>query len=79
MNYDEIAQLAQKISFSFEDHFEDKEKRGLFNEFFNQYLSLIDPTGVMEPYDAIIALGRKNPSEFEQMVQEMQKKSLISD
>jgi hypothetical protein len=78
MNYDEIAQLAQKISFSFEDYFEDKEKRDLFNEFFNQYLSPIDPTGVMEPYNAIIALGQKNPADFEQMVQEMQEKSLIS-
>lgn len=79
MDMEKISLMAQKISFSFEDHYTDKEKTEIFNALFNKYLSPYDPDGVMEPYDAIILLGRKNPEEFDRMIQEMKDLSLIED
>jgi hypothetical protein len=79
MDIEKISLMAQKISFAFEDLYADKEKREIFNALFNKYLSQFDPSGVMEPYDAIILLGRKNPEEFDRMIQEMKEISLITD
>lgn len=79
MDMEKISLMAQKISFAFEDHYTDEEKREIFNTLFNKYLSQYDPGGVMEPYDAIIQLGRKNPDEFDRMIQEMKDLSLIAD
>jgi hypothetical protein len=78
VNIEEIALIAQKISFAFEDFYFNKEKRDLFNALFNRYLSSVDPSGSMEPYDAIILLARKDPGQFDLMVQEMKEFSLIS-
>lgn len=77
--YERAGLIAQKISFAYEDEYTDLEKQRLFHAFFDRYLAPIDPSATMIPYDAIIALWRKNPSEFEQMVQEMKDKKLISD
>ena len=77
MDLDKISLVAQTISFAFEDFFFDEQKKNKFIEFFKKYLSLVDPDGALEPYDAIIKLGRKNPSEFDQMVREMQEAALI--
>lgn len=79
MNPDEIALIAQNISFAFEDHFNDEVMNNKFNDLFNKYLADIDPEGAMEPYDAIKALGRKDFGAFERMVKEMKEQSLISD
>ena len=79
MDMEKITMTAQKISFAFEDLFDDKEKRAVFDALFNRYLSEIDPTGVMTHYDAIVSLGRKAPDDFNQMVKEMQEMELISD
>jgi hypothetical protein len=79
MDIEKISLMAQKISFAFEDLYPDKEKRELFNAIFNKYLSQFDSHGVMEPYDAIILLGRKNPEEFDRMIQEIKDLSLITD
>jgi len=75
---DKVAQIAQTISFSFEDQYYDIKKRELFRAIFNRYLLPIDPNGEFETYDAIIQLGRKEPAEFELMVKELKDKSLIS-
>jgi hypothetical protein len=79
MDMERITMTAQKISFAFEDLYGDKEKRSLFGALFNKYLSDIDPAGVMEPYDAIVSLGRKAPEVFDQMVKEMHEMELISE
>jgi hypothetical protein len=79
MNIEYIALIAQKISFAFEDQFFNENKRSMFNALFNRYLVPHDPSGRMEPYDAIVSLGRQSPEEFEHMVQEMKEKKLISD
>ncbi|KPK30506.1 MAG: hypothetical protein AMK70_14000 [Nitrospira bacterium SG8_35_1] len=75
----EISHIAQEISFAFEDHFNDREKRKLFYTLFDRYLAPLDPADTMEPYDAIIKLGRSNPAEFDQMVKEMKESALIPD
>ncbi len=77
MDLNKISLVAQTISFAFEDFFFDEQKKNKFVELFKKYLSLVDPEGSLEPYDAIIKLGRKNPSEFDQMVREMQEAALI--
>ena len=78
MDIEKISLIAQKISFAFEDFYFDKNKRNQFTTLFDKYLSPIDPTGRMEPYDAIIQLGRKNPSEFEKMLKEIEEQKLVS-
>jgi hypothetical protein len=77
MDLDKISLIAQTISFAFEDLFSDEKKKNKFVELFEKYLSPVDPDGNLEPYDAIIKLGRKNPSEFDLMVREMQEAALI--
>jgi hypothetical protein len=79
MDMERITMTAQKISFAFEDLYGDKEKRSLFGALFNKYLSDVDPAGAMEPYDAIVSLGRKAPEVFDQMVKEMHEMELISE
>ena len=79
MNFKHITDVAQKISFAFEDHYFDENKRNNFIALFNRYLLPLDPSGFMEPYDALVLLGRKDPSEFDLMVKEMKEKELISD
>ncbi len=79
MNIEHIALIAQKISFAFEDHFFNEKKRSMFDALFNRYLVPLDPSGRLEPYDAIILLGQQSPEEFEHMVKEMKEKELISD
>ncbi len=74
---EEIGLIAQEISFAFEDSYPDIKKRKLFKVLFDRYLLPLDPDGVLEPYEIIIKLGRKNPSEFKHMVKEMQDKKLI--
>lgn len=78
MDPDKLGLIAQEISFAFEDLYNDVEKRQLFDKLFLTYLSSVDPESTMEPYQAIIQLGRKNPEEFEKMVKEMKGHSLIS-
>ena len=77
--YEEVGRIAQEISFAFEDLYHDENKMKMFHALFDRYLLPVDPGRVMIPYDAIISLWRKNPSEFEMMVKEMREKKLISD
>ena len=77
MDLDKISLMAQTIIFAFEDLFHDEKKKNKFVELFEKYLSPLDPAGRLEPYDAIIKLGRKNSSEFDRMVKEMQEAALI--
>lgn len=76
---EKVGRLAQTISFSYEDLYHVEDKRKMFHALFERYLSPVDPSGSMEPYDAIILLWRKNPAEFDQMVREMKDHKLIPD
>ncbi|RJQ16113.1 MAG: hypothetical protein C4560_10275 [Nitrospiraceae bacterium] len=77
MDFENIEQITQKISFAYEDLFFETDKRNLFLGIFRRYLLPVDPFVQMEPYDAIILLGREAPAEFEQMVKELKDLSLI--
>ncbi len=76
MEHEKIAMLAQKISHTYED-VEDKVKRGQFEVLFDKYLAPVDTSGTMEPYDAIIKLGRKNPEALEKLLEEIDKLALM--
>ena len=74
---EEAGRLAQEISFAFEDWYHDEDKKKRFHALFDRYLLPIDPGEQMEPYDAIIALWRKNRSEFDQLLRELRDHKLI--
>ena len=71
MDIDKISLIAQDISFAFEDMIGDKDKKELFISLFDKYLNSVDPGITTDPYDAIIALGKKDPAAFEKMVNEI--------
>jgi len=75
----EIQDMAMKIFNAFEDFYLDKDKRKIFNELFDRYLSIVDIDGQMDTYDAIVSLGIHHRSEFDQMVKILKEKSLISE
>ncbi len=79
MDIEKIALVAQEISFAFEDTFHIKNKKDLFVAAFNKYLSDVDPGVTTDPYDAIIALGKKNPAAFENLVKDLQKNNLMPE
>jgi hypothetical protein len=79
LDTDKIALIAQNIVFTFEDSFHDKDKQHKFSALFDTYLAPLDPNETMDLYELIVLLGRKNPSEFERMLEEMRRASLIFD
>jgi hypothetical protein len=78
MDIEKISFIAQEISFTFEDNFHKKNKRELFSAIFNKYLTDVDPGITTDPYDAIIALGTKDPAAFENMLKELKEKDLVT-
>lgn len=74
----EIEDAAFRIVAAFEDFYFEKDKKNIFVTLFNKYLSIADPEGEMEQYDAIVALGYRHRDEFDRMVKEMKERSLIS-
>ena len=77
MDIDKIALIAQDISFAFEDMIGDKDKKELFISLFDKYLNSVDPGITTDPYDAIVALGKKDPAAFENMVKEVNEKIMV--
>ncbi len=73
----EIEDIAMKIFNAYEDYLLDKDKRKIFEDLFDRYLSAIDTEGNMEPYDAIVLLGRRSRSDFDKMVKTLRDHSLI--
>jgi hypothetical protein len=78
MDIEKISLIAQEISFAFEDMIAEKNKKELFISIFDKYLNEVDPGLTTDPYDAIIALGRKDPAAFENMLKELKEKDLVS-
>ncbi|MBC8413456.1 hypothetical protein H8E50_07280 [bacterium] len=74
---DTLANIAQTISFAFEDSSHIEAKNNLFQDIFQKYLNPLDPDGSMEAYNVIIMLGRSSPEEFERMIEELKGHSLI--
>lgn len=77
--YEKALQTAQKISFAYEDVFGDEGKRKLFGAIFERFLDPVDPEGALEPHDAMVALWRKSPDDFDHMLRELKEASLIQD
>ena len=77
MDMDKIGLIAQEIGFAYEDNFNDVEKRKKFDALFDKYLSPIDPGASLETYNAILKLGRKDPTEFDCLLKELREFSLI--
>ena len=75
----EIQDMAMKIFNAFEDFYLDKDKRKIFNDLFDRYLSIVDVDGRMDTYDAIVSLGVSHRVEFDQMVKVLKEHSLIPD
>jgi hypothetical protein len=73
----EIEDIAFKISAAFEDNYFVIPKRNAFNAVFDKYLSLADPSASMEPYEAIVALGYRFRTEFDEMVKQLKELGLI--
>jgi hypothetical protein len=73
----EIEDTAMKIFNAYEDHYLDKEKRKIFEDLFDRYLTVVDTTGQTEPYDAIVKLGHRHRLEFDKMVKSLKDHSLI--
>jgi hypothetical protein len=73
----EIQDMAMKIFNAFEDFYLDKDKRKIFNDLFDRYLSIVDVDGRMDTYDAIVSLGVSHRLEFDQMVKVLKEHSLI--
>lgn len=78
MDIEKISFIAQEISFAFEDMIAEKNKKDLFVSIFDKYLNAVDPGITTDPYDAIIALGKKNPAAFEDMLKELKEKNLVA-
>lgn len=74
----EIEDIAAKIADAFEDLYFVPGKKNLFNLVFNKYLPLVDEKSALEPYEAISELGYRYREEFDKMVDELKKLSLIS-
>jgi hypothetical protein len=73
----DIEDMAMKIFNAYEDVFYEKEKNKIFENLFDKYLTIADPVGTIEPYDAIVSLGHRHRLEFDQLVKALKEQSLI--
>ena len=74
-----VEDMAMKIFNAFEDFYLDKDKRKIFEDLFDKYLTVVDTTGQTEPYDAIVSLGYQYRDDFDDMVKTLKDQALISD
>lgn len=73
----EIENVAMKIFHAYEDYYLDKDKRKIFEDLFDRYLTVVDLDGKSEPYDVIVALGFKYQADFDAMVRTLRDHALI--
>jgi hypothetical protein len=74
-----IEDMAMKIFNAFEDYYLDKDKREIFEDLFDKYLTVVDTTGQTETYDAIVSLGYQHRADFDEMVKILKDQALICD
>jgi hypothetical protein len=75
----EIKNMAMKIFNSYEDFYLEKDKRIIFDDLFDKYLTLVDMDRFMDTYDAIVSLGLTRRFEYDLMVKTLKDQSLIPD
>jgi uncharacterized protein YutD len=73
----EIENIAMHIFHAYEDFFLDLDKRKIFEDIFDKYLSVVADDGKTEPYDAILLLAEHHRADFDQMVKTLRDHSLI--
>lgn len=74
-----IEDMAMKIFNAFEDLYLDKDKRRIFEDLFDKYLTVVDTAGQTDTYDAIVSLGHQYPADFDRMVKTLKDQALIPD
>jgi hypothetical protein len=75
----QIEDIALKIYHAYEDFYLDKEKRKIFEDLFDRYLTKVDTYGTMDVYEATTALGLNYRLEFDQMVKTLKDHSLLPE
>ena len=75
----EIENISMKICNIYEDFYFDKEKRIIFDDLFNRYLSAVDLYETTDVYDAIVSLGLRHRSDFDQLVKALKDQSLLPE
>jgi len=73
----EIEDTAERIVNAFEDSYFDQEKRAVFTSIFDRFLAAIDIDDP-DPYDAIVQLGYRYRFEFDQLVQALKERGLLT-
>jgi flavin reductase (DIM6/NTAB) family NADH-FMN oxidoreductase RutF len=74
---EDVKDIAMKIYNAYEDFYLDKEKRKIFEDLFDKYLTMVDSYGTMDVYEAVIALSSQYGLEFEKMVSALRENSLL--
>ena len=75
----DIKNMAMKIFHAYEDCYLEKDKRKIFEDLFDKYLTLVNMDRYMDTYDAIVSLGLTHRFEYDLMVKTLKEHSLISD
>ena len=75
----DIKNMAMKIFHAYEDSYLEKDKRKIFEDLFDKYLTLVDMDRFMDTYDAIVSLGLTRRFEYDLMIKTLKEHSLISD
>jgi len=76
---EDIRTVAMKIFNSYEDYYLDKEKRKIFEDLFDRYLTKVDTLGNMEIYDAVIKLAQQSRTDYEVMVKTLREQALLTE
>ena len=74
----EIEDTAERIVNAFEDSYLDQEKRAVFTSIFNRILAAMDIDDP-DPYDVIVQLGYRRRFEYDQLVQALKDRGLLTD
>ena len=72
-----VEETAVAIINAYDDHYMDKAKRNVFEHLFTNYLPLVDPAGSMEAYESLVLLANRHRAEFDFIVSELKKLSLL--
>jgi len=76
---EDINIIAMKIYHSYEDAYLDKEKRKIFEDLFDKYLTKVDTTETIEIYDAVIKLASQYRDDYDHMVKTLKEHGLLPE
>ncbi|HSW65141.1 MAG TPA: hypothetical protein VLH56_17810 [Dissulfurispiraceae bacterium] len=74
----EIEDLSMNVANAYQDNYFDKQKRPVFDAILNRYLTAVDTGRDEDVYEVIATLGRRHPAEFQQFIEELRQKGLLS-